>query len=200
MSVGCTLHACPATHPCPWTFISVLRSGWFDSCDMGSMAYPPPWPRFSPACLQAFVLAGRHLSHRCLLFVLQKNASEPPAKMLLAAFKKKGKKQMHGRRRHRKRRLHQPRGHLTTRRQMPTASTNAYRRAGDSCMAGTLVFRGSLLEFSPTTLRRSGAGGREGALVSARCKGCSYDAECSANYTADAHTRLCANHRSLRKK
>jgi len=38
------------------------------------------------------VLAGRHLSHRFLLFVLQKTASERPAKMLLAAFKKKGKK------------------------------------------------------------------------------------------------------------
>ncbi len=37
--------------------------------------------------------------------------------------------------------------HWTTRRQMPTASTNAHRRAGDSCMAGTLVFRGRLLEF-----------------------------------------------------
>ena len=58
----------------------------------------------------------------------------------------------------------QPRGHLTTRRQLPTASTNAYRHAGDSCIAGTLVFRGRLLEFSPSTLRRSGAGGREGAL------------------------------------
>ena len=45
-----------------------------------------------------------------------------------------------------------------------------------------------------------GAGGREGALVRARCKGCSYDAECSADYTADVHTLLCANHRSLRKK
>jgi len=94
----------------------------------------------------------------------------------------------------------QPRGHLTTRRQLPTASTNAYRHAGDSCIAGTLVFRGRLLEFSPSTLRRSGAGGREGALVSARCKGCSYDAECSANYTADVYTLLCATHRSLRKK
>ena len=46
------------------------------------------------------------------------------------------------------------------------------------------------------------AGGkyRKGALVRARCKGCSYDAECSADYTADVHTLLCANHRSLRKK
>jgi hypothetical protein len=44
----------------------------------------------------------------------------------------------------------QPRGHLTTRRQLPTASTNAYRHAGDSCIAGTLVFRGRLLEFSPS--------------------------------------------------
>ncbi len=92
VSVGCTLHACPATHPCPWTFISVLRSGWFESCDMGSMAYPLPMPaNFSrvPGSVRA---CGRHLSHHCLLFVLQKNASEPPAKMLLAAFKKKGKK------------------------------------------------------------------------------------------------------------
>jgi hypothetical protein len=94
----------------------------------------------------------------------------------------------------------QTRGHLTTRRQLSNTSTNAYRRAGDSCMAGTLVFRGRLLESSPSALRRSGAGGREGALVSARCKGCSYDAECSANYTADVYTLLCANHRSLRKK
>jgi hypothetical protein len=65
---------------------------------------------------------------------------------------------------------------------------------------GDIVFRGRLLEFSPSTLRRSGAGGREGALVGARCKGCSYDAECPANYTADVYTLLCANHRSLRKK
>jgi len=32
---------------------------------------------------------------------------------------------------------HQPRGHLTTQRQLPTASMNAYRHAGDSCIAGT---------------------------------------------------------------
>jgi hypothetical protein len=101
---------------------------------------------------------------------------------------------MHGRRRHGKRRLHQPRGHLTTRRQMPTASTNAYRRAGDSCMAGTLVFRGRLLEFSPSALRRSGAGGREErslALVAkvAVMQLCSYDESPTRRFSAMSLSR-----------
>ena len=163
-----------------------------------SMAYPPlsrqslPMPGSVRAC-------GRRLSHPASSFKKTKISLELPAKMLLAAFKKR-KQNRYTRAQARKEGLQQTRGHWTTRRQLPTASTNAHRRAGDSCMAGTLVFRGRLLEFSPSTLRRSGAGGREGALVSARCKGCSYDAECSANHTADVYTLLCATHRSLRKK
>ena len=78
---------------------------------------------------------GRRLSHRCLLFVLQKNASQLPAKMLLAAFKKRKQNRCMGAQA-RKEGLQQTRGHWTTRRQMPTASTNAHRRAGGSCMAG----------------------------------------------------------------
>ena len=87
---------------------------------------------------------------------------------------------------------------------MPTASTNAYRRADDSCIAGTLVFRGRLRRVLVIDIAQipelAGGKYRKGALVRARCKGCSYDAECSADYTADVHTLLCANHRSLRKK
>ena len=95
VSVGCTLHACPATHPCPWTFISVLRSGWFDFAIWAPWHIHPMPANLSrvPGSVRA---CGRRLSHRCLLFVLQKNASQLPAKMLLAAFKKR-KKQMHGR-------------------------------------------------------------------------------------------------------
>ena len=63
-----------------------------------------------------------------------------------------------------------------------------------------LVFRGRLHRVLVIGIAQGKPGGREGALVSARCKGCSYDAECSADYTADVHTLLCANHRSLRKK
>ena len=65
---------------------------------------------------------------------------------------------------------------------------------------GALVFRGRLHRVLVIGIAQVKPGGREGALVSARCKGCSYDAECSANYTADVYTLLCANHRSLRKK
>ena len=65
---------------------------------------------------------------------------------------------------------------------------------------GALVFRGRLHRVLVIGIAQVKPGGREGALVSARCKGCSYDAECSADYTADVHTLLCANHRSLRKK
>jgi hypothetical protein len=43
------------------------------------------------------------------------------------------------------------------------------------------------------------SGGRERSLALV-AKVADYDAECSANYTPDAHTLLCANHRSLRKK
>ena len=63
---------------------------------------------------------------------------------------------------------------------------------------GTLVFRGRLHRVLVIGIAHVKPGGR--ALVGARCKGGSYDAECSANYTADVYTLLCANHRSLRKK
>ena len=56
------------------------------------------------------------------------------------------------------------------------------------------------LLFAERRSRSWREGGSAVSAVSARCKGCSYDAECSANYTADVYTLLCANHRSLRKK
>jgi hypothetical protein len=164
-----------------------------------SMAYAPSCPPISPACLEALVLAAGVCLTAAFFLSFKKTLLNFPRKCSWRPSKK-GKKADAWARRHGKRGSRKTRGHWTTRRQMPTASTNAYRRAGDSCMVGTLVFRGRLLEFSPSTLRRSGAGGREGALVSARCKGCIYDAECSANYTADVYTLLCATHRSLRKK
>ena len=151
----------PETHPCPCTLISVLRSGWFDSCDMAlrgiSTLMPANFSRVPES-----VRAGGPASVSPLpsSFKKQKTAWNFPRK----CSSKKRKKTDAWAAQARKEVAPQPRGHLTTRRQLPTASTNAYRHAGDSCIAGTLVFRGRLLEFSPSTLRRSGAGGREGAL------------------------------------
>ena len=103
--------------PCQCTLISVLRSGWFDSCDTTLHGISPLMPaHFSrvPASVRA---CGRHLSHRCLLLSF-KAASERPAKMLLAAFKKKEKTDAWAAQA-RKEVAPQPRGHLTTQRQMP---------------------------------------------------------------------------------
>ena len=141
---------------------------------------------------------GRHLSHPDCPSKKRKTAWNFPRKCSPG----EKKKQMHGR-------AGTERGAPANTRALDDPKTAADRKheRSQACRqqlhgghGGTLVSRGRLLEFSPSTLRRSGAGGREGALVSARCKGCSYDAECSANYTADVHTLLCANHRSLRKK
>jgi hypothetical protein len=96
VSVGCTLHACSETHPCPWTLISVLRSGWFDSCDMSLHGISTPMPANLSRVPESVRACGRHLSHRCLLLSF-KTASELPAKMLLVCLQKKGKKQMNGR-------------------------------------------------------------------------------------------------------
>ena len=163
------------------------------------MAYSPLMPaNFSRVPVSVRAGGPASVSH---CFVLQKNKKMlgTPAKMLLAYLENKYAWAAQAR----KEVAPQPRGHLTTRRQLPTASTNAYRLAGDICMAGTLVFRGRLHRILVIDIAQVQelAGGRErSALVSARRKGCSYDAECSANYTADVYTLLCANHRSLRKK
>ena len=88
MSVGCTLHACPETHPCPCTLISGLRSGWFVSCDTTLHAYPPLMPaNFSrvPVSVRA---CGRHLSHPASSFKKTKNRWNFPRKCS-CAFKKK---------------------------------------------------------------------------------------------------------------
>ena len=88
MSVGCTLHACPETHPCPCTLISVLRSGWFDSCDTALHGISPSCPPISAACLYAFVLAvGICLT--AAFFLSFKKPLELPAKKLLVCLQKK---------------------------------------------------------------------------------------------------------------
>ncbi len=68
-------------------------------------------------------------------------------------------------------------------------------------MAGTLVFRGRLHRVHVIDIAQVQelVGGRERSLTLV-AKVAGYDAECSANYTTDAHTLLCANHRSLHIK
>ena len=55
----------PETHPCPCTLISVLWSGWFDSCDMAlhgiSTLMPANFSRV-PVSVRA---CGRQLSSGC---------------------------------------------------------------------------------------------------------------------------------------
>jgi len=81
VSVGCTLHACPATHPCPWTFISVLRSGWFDFAIWAPWHIHPMPANLSrvPGSVRA---CGRRLSHPASSFKKTKISLELPAKML----------------------------------------------------------------------------------------------------------------------
>ena len=88
MSVGCTLHACPETHPCPCTLISVLRSGWFVSCDTTLHGISTPHARqFLPRACKRSCLRPASVAP---CFVLQKNKKplELPAKMLLCLQKK----------------------------------------------------------------------------------------------------------------
>jgi hypothetical protein len=103
--------------PCQCTLISVLRSGWFDFAIRYSMVYPPLMPAISPACLEAFVLAAG-ICLTAAFFYPQKKDSEPPAKMLLGCPKKKEKTDAWAAQA-RKEVASQPRGHLTTQRQMP---------------------------------------------------------------------------------
>ncbi len=99
----------------------------------------------------------------------------------------------------------QPRGHLTTRRQLPIGRGMCPHHTSCSNSSACtpfllLTYRSTIAELRSRSWREGGSAQRSLALVSARCKGCFYDAECSATYTADAHTLLCATHRSLRKK
>jgi len=139
------------------------------------MAYPPHARQSLPRAWKRSCLRPASVAP---CFVLQKNKKPLGTSRENALLERKKNRCMGAQAR--KEGLQQTRGHWTTRRQLPTASTNAYGRAGDSCMAGTLVFRGRLLEFSPSALRRSGAGGREErslALVAkvAVMQLCSYD-------------------------
>ena len=151
---------------------------------------------------------GRHLSHRCLRpHEIKNRFSERPAKMLLACQKKrkKRKKTDAWAAQARKEVAPQPRGHLTTRRQMPIGRGMCPHQISCSNSSACtpfllLTYRSTIAELRSRSWREGGSAQRSLALVSARCKGCFYDAECSATYTADAHTLLCANHRSLRKK
>ena len=61
-----------------------------------------------------------------------------------------------------------------------------------SCSRIDLLFA----ELRSRSWREGGSAQRSLALVA---KVAGYDAECSANYTADVYTLLCATHRSLRK-
>ena len=131
VSVGCTLHACPATHPCPWTFISVLRSGWFDFAIRRSMAYPPHVCQSLPRAWKRSCLRPASVAP---CFVLQKNKKPLGTSRENALLERKKNRCMGAQAR--KEGLQQTRGHWTARRQLPTASTNAHRRAGGSCMAG----------------------------------------------------------------
>jgi hypothetical protein len=130
------------------------------------------------------------------VFKKSKNAAEIPAKMLWACIEEKTN-------------MHEA---AQARKEVAPPNTRAFDnlktdadRKHDRLQAcrrhlhgGTLVFRGRLHRVLVIGIAHVKPGGR--ALVSARCKGGSYDAECSANYTADVYTLLCANHRSLRKK
>jgi len=119
VSVGGTLHACPETHPCPWTFISVLRSGWFDFAIWRSMAYPPHACQSLPrACKRSCLRAGICLTAAFFLS-FKKPLLNVPLECSWRPSKKKGKKQLHEAAQERKEVAPQPRGHLTTRRQMP---------------------------------------------------------------------------------
>jgi hypothetical protein len=76
-------------------------------------------------------------------------------------------------------------------------STSASSILGESALACLLAFLLAIDIAQVRSWREGGSAQRSLALV-AKVAGC--DAECSATYTADAHTLLCATHRSLRKK
>ena len=103
----------PETHPCPCTLISVLRSGWLDSCDMALHGISTLMPaNFSR--VPASVRAGGPAS--VSLIVLQKTAWNIPRN---CSSKKKKNKTDAWAAQARKEVAPQPRGHLTTRRQLP---------------------------------------------------------------------------------
>ena len=99
----------------------------------------------------------------------------------------------------------QPRGHLTTRRQMPIGRGMCPHQISCSNSSACtpfllLTYRSTIAELRSRSWREGGSAQRSLALLALVAKVAGCDAECSATYTADAHTLLCATHRSLRKK
>jgi hypothetical protein len=83
---------------------------------------------------------------------------------------------MHGRRRHGKRGFHEPRGHLTTRRQMPIGRGMCPHQISCSNSSACtpfllLTYRSTIAELRSRSWREGGSAQRSLALVSARCKG-----------------------------
>jgi hypothetical protein len=157
--VDCTLHVCPATHPCPWTFISVLRSGRFDFAIRRSMTYPPHVCQSLQCVWKRSCLRSESVSP-LTSFCPSKKRFSTSRENALGGLQKKETKQMHGR-------AGTERGAAANTRSLDNPKTVADRKheRSQSCRrqlhGGTLVFRGRQFEFSPSALRRSGAGGRE---------------------------------------
>ena len=155
--------------PCQCTLISVLRSGWFDSCDTTLHGICPLMPaNFSRvpvsvrACGPASVSPLPSFCPSKRLGTSRENAIGLP--------EKKGKKTDAWAAQARKEVAPQPRGHLTTRRQMPIGRGMCPHHTSCSNSSACtpfllLTYRSTIAELRSRKL----SGGRErSALVSAR--------------------------------